>query len=765
MKTIAAAAAHLSNPELIGTAFCQAYTSEIDDWVRSIVDQVEPAEGFALAAVGGYGRGDLTPGSDLDLLLIHKLGSKATPIAKQIWYPIWDSGMKVGHAVRTIDEALSLAAEDLDTATSLLEMRCLGGDPSLVDELQEKALHQWQQRKHKQLDNLAERIRERHRDAGECAFLLEPDLKLSQGGLRDVNSLRWMDLADSTLLDDEERQALLAPHDTLLAARSELHRATGRSGNQLLLQDQDEVAAALQLDDADHLMAAVAGAARTIAWIQDSVLHRIHQRGRRRRWLSKTKDLGHGIQLIDDTLSLTEDADVTDPVLMLRVALHAAQTEAFIERDVLRQIAEHGGELPDPWPDEARELFVDLLLCGHDMIGVVEALDHFDLVTRLIPEWAPNRNRPQRNAYHRFTVDRHLLEAAAEAARLADQVVRPDLLVMGGLFHDIGKGYPGDHSEVGVGLMNTIATRMGYSSADTSALETLVRHHLLLPDVASRRDLEDEGTIRHVAEAVRSVGTVELLAALTQADSIATSKSAWNSWKAELVSDLTSRTIRFLQGDPLQAADDFPPPELLALAESGQTTVTIDGQIVTAIAPDRPGVFSRVAGALALHGVEILGANLSVAHGMAIDVIRVSGGPGLSERPEDVIADVLRALRRELALTARLDRRARSYRLRRAKAAQVMEPAVLIDNDVSDAATVLEVRGPDSIGFLYRVTRAFVELDLDIVQAKVQTLGADVVDTFYVLDDEGKKVTDPEYLAEVELAVLSAIAADPQGST
>jgi len=760
VKTIPAAEGVLADRTLVGTDVSEAYTAEIDAWLRAVIAEVGEVPGFALAAVGGYGRGDLSPGSDLDLLLIHQFEGSAAEVAERIWYPIWDSGMKLGHAVRTIDEALDLASEDLDTATSLLEMRCLGGSEKLVDELAKKALGQWRENRDRMLDTMSARIRERHLEAGELAFLLEPDLKLSQGGLRDLHSLRWIDLADSTLLEESERSALAGPHETLLSARIELHRSTGRANNQLLLQEQDEVAAALGYGDADDLVAAVAGAARTVSWIQDSVLHRVHQRGRRRRWLKKSRDLGHGLQLVDDTLTLSADASADDPVMPLRVAVHAARHDAFIEREVLERIELEGTQLPDPWPDEARQLFIDLLLCGHDMIRVVEALDHFDLVSRLIPEWAPNRNRPQRNAYHRFTVDRHLLEAAAEAARLVDRVERPDLLVLGGLFHDIGKGYPGDHSQVGIGLVNAIATRMGYPAEDVGALEALVEHHLLLPDIASRRDLDDEGTVMLVADAVGSVGTVELLAALTEADSIATSRSAWGGWKAELVGELARRTIKYLQGEDDLSVGDFPTADHLALAARGETVVTIDGHVVTAITPDRPGVFSRVAGALALHGVEILGANLTTADGMAIDRIRVGGGHGLADRPEVIIADIERALRRELAITARLLRRANTYRFQRTTSARLVEPAMVVDNDISSSATVLEVRGPDSIGFLYRVTRAFVELDLNIVWATVQTLGADVIDTFYVLGPDGAKVTDPAYLAEIEVAVLSAIGAD-----
>lgn len=761
MKTIPATADVVADRSLVGTALAEAYTAEVDSWLGSVIDEVGDLPGFALAAVGGYGRGDLSPGSDLDLLLVCQFEGSAAGVAERIWYPIWDSGMKLGHAVRTIDEALDLAADDLDTATSLLEIRCLGGSESLVDDLERRALEQWRDRRDGMLDQLGVRCRERHATSGELAFLLEPDLKLSQGGLRDLHTLRWIDLADRDLLEESERQALDRPHHVLLSARIELHRSTGRANNQLLLQEQDEVADRLGYGDADELMADVAAAGRTVQGIQDAVLHRIHLRGQRRRRLRKTRDLGHGIKLADDTVRLDADADAGDPVMPLRIALHAARHDAFIERDVLDRIADEGTHLPDPWPDEARDLFVDLLLTGHEMIRVVEALDQVDLVTRLIPEWAPNRHRPQRNAYHRFTVDRHLLEAAAEAAELVDRVERPDLLVLGGLFHDIGKGYPGDHSEVGVGLVNTIATRMGYPPEDIEVLEALVRHHLLLPDLASRRDLEDIGTIVAVADAVGSVGTVELLAALTEADSIATSKSAWGGWKAELVNELATRTVAYLRGEHEEVpTSNFPSVELLERAASGERLVRIDGNVVTVVTPDRPGVFSRVAGALALHGIDILDANLTTADHMAIDEIRVEGGVALHERPEAVTRDIDRALRRELAITARLLRRAKSYRFQRVATARPTEPEVIVDNDISATATVLEVRGPDSIGFLYRVTRAFVELDLDIIRAKVQTLGSDVVDTFYVRGPSGTKVTDPEYLAEIELAVLSAIGAD-----
>jgi [protein-PII] uridylyltransferase len=761
MNAIPATSAVLSDSSLVGTGLSRAYTAEIDAWLQSVVAGVGEVQGVALAAVGGYGRGDLSLGSDLDLLLIHNDSGHVAEVAERIWYPIWDTGMKLGHAVRTIDEALGLAATDLDTATSLLDIRHIGGEERFVTELAAKSRVLWHDNADRMLSLISENTKERHAQSGEVAFLLEPDLKLSRGGLRDVHALHWIDLADDGLMEESERQGLVGPHDTLLSARIELHRSTGRHSNQLLLQDQDEVASALGYGDADDLMAAVAAAARTVGWITDAALYRIHLRSTRRRWRKKIRDFGNGIQVVDETLRLLDDAPVaTDPVLPLRIALVAAREDAFIERDVLDWLADDSPRLPDPWPDDAREVLVDLLLLGYESIRVLEALDQVDLISRLLPEWAPNRSRPQRNAYHRFTVDRHLMEAAAECAAIADRVERPDLLVLGGLFHDIGKGYEGDHSEVGVDLVRRIATRMGYPPADVETLAALVRHHLLLPDVASRRDLEDEDTIRFVAEEVGSINTVELLGALTEADSIATSKSAWGGWKAELVGELVSRTTHYIRSGGTVVESAFPSPEHQELLETGDELVEVKGHLLTVITRDRPGVFSRVAGALALHGVEILEAQLHTENDLALEVLRVGGGIGLDERPRQVENDVQLALSGRLAVRARLIQRARNYRYQRVTTARPAAPQVIVDNEMSSGYTVLEVRGPDSIGLLYRITRAMADLDLDIFSAKVQTLGDDVIDTFYVRDGAGLKVFDDAYLREIEMAVLTAIAAD-----
>ncbi|MFQ5557477.1 MAG: [protein-PII] uridylyltransferase [Acidimicrobiales bacterium] len=753
----------LAREELVGAALSRAWTDAIDDWLRDLVASVGSPGGFALAAVGGYGRRELSPCSDLDLLLLHDGATDPSGVADLIWYPIWDTGMKVGHAVRRPAEALDLAADDIDTATALLDIRPLGGDENLVHELADKARRQWQDRADRLVPVLFERTRERHEAAGEVVFLLEPDLKMGRGGLRDVHTLRWLDLA-RPILEPSERGGLVGPHHTLLAVRVELHRRTGRASDQLLLQEQDEVAAALGHADADELMASVAAAARTIGWIGRAVFQRAEAeapKGRLGRLRRQVRvELDHAMSIENGVVRLGPEAAIdTDALLPLRVARAAADHGAFIDRPVLDRLAESAARLPDPWPAEARELFIDVLFTGRPAIAVFEALDQVDLLTRLLPEWAPNRSRPQRNAYHLFTIDRHLLETVAEATLLVGSVDRPDLLLLGALLHDIGKGYPGDHSEVGMHLVRRIGPRMGLPHADVEVLVDLIRHHLLLPDVASRRDLEDDATIAHVADQVGSVGTLRLLGALTEADGIATGPAAWGPWKADLVKELVERSAHVLGGGSVEeiVAADVPTPEQRALAAAGEEVVRLVGTELTIVTPDRPGVLSRVAGALALHGVEILEANIQPVDGMSLQVLTLGPSIALDERPDGVVTDVERALHRRIALQARLEERARTYRQWRPSTARPSEPHVAIDNRFSRTATVLDVRGPNSIGLLYRVTKAMAELDLDIVSAKVQTLGHDVVDSFYVLDRAGGKVTDPDHLAEIELAVLSAI--------
>ena len=747
-----------ADPTLAGRTFCRAYANRADAWLTTLLG---PVDDVALVAVGGYGRAELAPGSDLDVMLLHRGRKDVGALAERVWYPLWDAGLKLGHAVRTVKEALALAADDLDTATSLLDVRLIAGDSALSEELTRKAEAQWQSRSERWLPVVGQAVAERHERAGEVAFLLEPDLKEGRGGLRDVHAQHWAEAARRILLEGDEI-SLAESYDTLLDVRVALHRRTGKASDRLLLQEQDGVAEDLGFADADVLMAEVAAAARTIAWTSDETWDRILSsvKGPRGRGASGDRRVGQGLVIRDGIVELTADAEpLSDPTLVLRAAAAAAEAGLRISRRAVDRLAVEATPLGDSWPEEARLAFVRLLGAGHAAIPVIETLDQRGLMTRTLPEWEAVRNRPQRNAYHRFTVDRHLCEAAAEAARLTSRVRRPDLLLVGAFLHDIGKGYPGDHSESGVNLVEKIGPRMGFPPEDITILKTLVRHHLLLAETATRRDLSDESTVISVAAAVSDQTTLELLAALTEADSLATGPAAWGSWKAGLIHELVERTAPVLAGQRAPTAPEPPPDgtvELITRARlAGELVLDAEGPLVTVVAPDRPGLFWRVAGTLALHGLDVVSARAwSSADGFAIERFRVQSVFGRAPDWPAVESDLNRVLAGRLSLEARLADRARDYASSpRPPSAAPARVEVSVDNEASDSATVIEVRAPDHIGVLYRITKALAELELDVRLAKVASLGHEVVDSFYVVDRDGRKLDDDEHLREIQRGI------------
>ena len=751
-------AAVIEDRSLRGRALCRALSDATDALLVTLFEEATAGEdrGLSLVATGGYGRQELAPGSDLDVWLLHDGRTDVAAIAERLWYPIWDAGLKLGHAVRTPKDALDLAAEDLDTGTAALSARLIVGDDAPANAFSSVAADRWRKRGARWLDTLNERVVGRHVMAGEVAFLLEPDLKESRGGLRDIHALRWAEAARPVMLPGD-RAALEAAEETLLDVRVELHRVSGRATDVLVLERQDEIASLLGDADADALMARVATAGRAVAWISDEVWRRETNAPRLAlpRALRRARYLSPDVSLREREIHVDADGRLDDPTLVLRAAVVAATYNLPIARASLDLLGDRAPAMPDPWPLEARESFVELLSTGHAAIHVLESLDQRRLLERVLPEWEPVRSRPQRNALHRFTVDRHLMECAANAARLVATVGRPDILLVGALLHDLGKGYPGDHTEVGVELITRLGRRMGFDDADIGLLERMVRLHLLLPDVATRRDLGDDDVINATAATVGSLEALELLSALTEADGLATGPSAWGPWKAELVRELVRRAAHVLRGGEageLRREDQFPSAEVRALIAQKRVVVRIDGQQLTVVAPDRPGLFSRVAGALALKGLTVRSAEAGGEDGMAASQFRVDAG-GMEVDWEEIVRDVRRAVDGRLALEARLATRARGGR-RSAGHRLASDPSVRVDNVASGTNTIIEVHAPDRLGVLYHITRALADMDLDIRWAKVATLGAEVVDSFYVRTSSGGKVEDNDHIRELERAIL-----------
>ena len=458
------------------------------------------------------------------------------------------------------------------------------------------------------------------------------------------------------------------------------------------------------------------------------------------------------------------------PTLVLRVAAVAAERSLPVGRAALDTLAALPPSAPDPWPDGLRGALVRVLAAGQPAIAALETLDQRGLLAAVLPEWAAVRNKPQRNAYHRFTVDRHLLEAAARAAPLALRVERPDLLLLGALLHDIGKGYPGDHTEVGIELIATIGRRMGFTPDDVGTLVSLVRHHLLLADLATRRDLDDPATVQAVVDAVGDRTTLALLAALTEADSLATGPAAWGPWKAGLVADLVQRAgVALSDGaappaGPAGGAVTDRHRALMAQVERlGRSIVVADPPRVTVVARDRPGLLAAVTGVLALRGLDVRSANVSGEGDFAVETFAVDTARGRWPDWELVADEVDAALRGTLALAERLAEQARAYAGgRRPSSPTPAETRVTVDSGASATSTVVDVRAVDEVGLLHRVTTTLYELGLDVVAARVSTLGEEVVDAFYTRDKPtGGKVTDSERIRHIERRVLESLTTAP----
>ena len=757
-----------------------------DEWLTGLFAAgAEGLRGASLVAVGGYGRGELSPRSDLDLVLLHDGGdTKAVAaLADRLWYPVWDLGLDLDHSVRTPAEARKTAGEDLKVQLGLLDARHIAGDLGLTASLRTAVLADWRNQAPKRLPELQELCAERAERQGELQYLLEPDLKEARGGLRDATALRAV---AASWLADAPREGLADARRRLLDVRDALHLTTGRATDRLALQEQDQVAAELGLLDADTLLRQVYEAARLVSYASDvtwrevgRVLRSRAVRPRLRAMLGGGKPPGERSPLAEGVVE--QDGEVVlaraarperDPVLPLRAAAAAAQAGLPLSLHAVRRLAATVRPVPTPWPAEAREQLVTLLGSGRPTIEVWEALEAEGLITRLLPDWERVRCRPQRNAVHLWTVDRHLIETAVRASEFTRRVSRPDLLLVAALLHDIGKGWPGDHSVAGEIIAKDVAARIGFDRHDVSVVATLVRHHLLLIDTATRRDLEDPATVRSVAEAVGSQGTLELLHALTEADALATGPAAWSSWRGSLVADLVKRVSAVLAGDAPDDPEEAAPTaeqERLALeaAATGSPVLSLRAQTETPAGqapsgdpeplgvelliavPDQPGVLPAVAGVLAMHRLTVRTAELRSLHlpdGVDGSVLlldwRVAAEYGSLPQAARLRSDLVRALDGSLDIAGRLAERDAAYPRRRG----VVAPAarVSVHPAASRLATVIEVRSQDAPGLLFRIGRALEDANVQVRSAHVSTLGANAVDAFYVTGPEGAPLPGDE---------------------
>ncbi len=766
----------------------------LDAWFAGAFGSV--AGRVALLALGGYGRGLQLPGSDIDVLLVHDGGDPAVlaELGERLWYPLWDQGWTVTPLVRTPAECLDAARERLDSRTAMLDGRVVVGAQDLGAAATEPVVAEVAgdpvtfAREVEQ-----DRVR-RAASAGSCAADLSPDLKDGLGGLRDIAALGWLARAVGEPLDRAGlvRHADLAEIDEaeefLVRARSAVQLETGKRVDRLSADVQPEVAASMGFDDEpglpaiDGLMRTVFEHARTV----DAVV---------RTALART---------------IAGPSVAPPPLAGPAEVLEAlAAADGTIAPALVDAVAAASIPSPVVWDVRTRDAFLGLARRGDAGVAALDVLDRVGALERFVPGWRDVRSRPQRDPYHRFTVDGHLVRTLAGvdallddpsgdpiAAELAAALPDPEAVALGALLHDIGKVGRGEHVPVGAEVAEAQVAAMGLEPHAAGLVSFMVAEHLLLPDTATRRDLTDENLI---LDAAATIGTEERLAALyllAVADAAATGPAAWTPWRqalirelvtkvrhvlergtmgVELAASLTERTgeVRalltgepdrdvdafvlrmprgyFLSVAPARAARHFhtiapflTTNEVRTAAASGDRPGTYELLVVT---NDRPAFLSSVAGALAVGGISILSAQVfTTSDHVAVDLFDVEGvfEPEITEaRWRSFRTTLRRVIEGAISIDRRVEEMRRHY-----PAPSVHTPVtVRVDHDASDFSTVLEIGAPDRMGLLYDITDVLSRDEIDVHLAKVATFGGRVVDAFYVRDELGRKLTDPDRLA------------------
>jgi [protein-PII] uridylyltransferase len=763
-----------------------------------VADTLGAAGGLAVCAVGGYGRGELSPHSDIDLLFVSGRRDIVPASLRGLLYPLWDAGFQIGHALRSPKEAVEHAKGDLDAATALLHARFIAGDVSMFSEFIDRRATWIRKDMRPIVRRILDATAERHAARDRAGWSLAPDLKEDVGALRDFHTLLWLEAISGRGFGSGRAVDAVA---VLSAVREALHAQAKRKNDHLRIDTQPIVAERLGID-LDELMTALHSAARTIEYVsmvgREEAVHHVFG-GPRRSGVARP--LRPHVFLEDGELTVHPGAR---PLDVLAAYSHTGRRPSLRALDLLERSVD---TLQAPqWDATVRSGFLDLLGGGH-ADAALELLDQVGGVAALVPEWKVIRGRAQHDPYHRYTVDGHTFRAVAEVNRvLQDDPVAAaaqaeigsfDALRIGTLLHDIGKGSGDNHSAAGAEIAGVVTKRMGLSSAQADDVVMLVRHHLLIPDTATRRDLDDGAVIEAVARTAATSRRLKMLYVLTVADGRATGPRAWNDWKAALVRELYAKALAALETGDLPLRSDvagraqeieayepgfggraadllgrMPPSYLDSVSvpemveelrlisdrppRPGEVVHRVeqngDRALVMVCVTDRPGTLARTAGAFTLSQVSILRAQ-AYSTSELVGLQRFVVEPPTSHDWTEVFARTLEAAYGgRLALEHDVERKVADYRT-----GAPIRPSVRILQDASHDSTVIEVRARDAIGLLYATTAAISDLGLDIRVAKIATVGDRVVDVFYVSAPGGDKL-DPEQTRAVEQAILHRIA-------
>ena len=809
-------------------------------------------ERLSLLAVGGYGRAEMAPFSDVDLLFLTPLRRNAwtESVVESMLYMLWDLHLKVGHATRTIRDCLRLGGEDMVIRTSLLENRYLAGDAELAHELDTRLRRDlFRGTALEFIDaKLVERT-ERHNRQGGQRYVVEPNVKEGKGGLRDLQALFWIakyvegvrnvgDLVATGTFRREEYEQFRRAETFLMAVRCHLHLIAGRAADQLTFDMQVEVAEAMGYQDGngrrgvEHFMQDYFRHATRVGELTRILLAALEDQHVKEgpallRLLRRRQKPGEGVRIVHNRLTYASEREfLTDKTNLLRIFEQALRSGHLLHPDAMRTIAANLRLIDDEVraDPEARRIFLDLLLRHGNPERALRRMNELGVLAAFIPEFAPIVAMMQFNMYHAYTVDEHIIqcistlaqierhelrESLPVASRILDEGVNRRVLYLAVLLHDIGKGRDEDHSVLGARIARKVAPRLGLKKAEAETVEWLVRNHLLMSDIAQKRDLSDPRTVRDFARAVKSRKRLDLLTVLTVCDIRGVGPGVWNNWKAQLLRTLYQQTVQALdlgiedlgreareaeakralrdalpdwsardlraetarhygpywQGLPTGAHAVF--ARLLRNLKPGEIGVDLlldedrDATRACFALQDHPGIFSRLAGALALVGANVVDARTYTSKdGFATACFWVQdegGHPFAADRLPRLRNMIGKTLKGEVVVAEA--RAGRAPQARKRERAFRVPTSISFDNEGSDIYTIIEVDTRDRLGLLYDLTRTLAANHVYIASAVIASYGEQAVDTFYVKDMFGLKYHSEAKRGALEKKLREAIEA------
>jgi [protein-PII] uridylyltransferase len=828
------------------------YSAVNGDVIRQVASDNQRC---VVIAQGGYGRGELNPYSDVDLLFLYswKVSSYVESVTQKLLYTLWDAGLEVGHATRSVAESIRLAETDFKVKTALLDCRFLCGDYSLYGDF-ERAVETRlvNKRASRFIEQKLAENRSRHESYGGSVYLLEPEVKEGEGGLRDIHTARWIGrvkvnakdldaLALGGIVSAEDVAKLKAAQDFLLRVRNELHFSAGKHRDQLTFDEQEKVSQALGYQGEGSLKAVEVFMreyylhASETSRVTSLIIHRLIEYGRR-NWTGKyalARTVREGVRISGEHITITKpDILENDPGNLIRIFDDMQKYACKLSHETRELLRDHLDLVDDRFRRSAAANipFFDILKWKDGVYETLFEMHKSGVLGAFIPEFGRLLCMVLHDAYHIYTVDQHSLMLIREIERLkageykdslplltqlAREFEKIELLYLGMMFHDIGKGFGGGHSEIGARMVRQIARRMRLNVDDGALVEFLVRHHLLMTHTAFRRDLEDEKTIFDFAKTIGNIGNLKMLYLLTFADVKAVGPEVWNPWKASLLGELYVKTLNLLEevekgeferedvravlrrvqgrvrrqlwkDHPLERVNHFietmPERYFLSTPENdipahfelmeqfqGEPAVSFvehfperDCSSVVVCTYDRPGLFAAITGVLTALRLDILNARIfTSSDGRILDVFRVShhgrSDVVTSEQKWTKFRSTLESVLTGNIDVARLVESSRPSLLLQRRVPKV-STAIQIDNEASDDFTIVEVFTADRIGVLFTITYALHQLGLSIHVAKISTNVDQVADVFYVTDERGGKIQEALRLEEIRQSLHQNLA-------